>query len=359
MNLAPADSRGAHRLALVLALTGACTTTNESTTGTTATETDPGTDTSGSETSMATDSSAGTSSQTESGSDSESETTGDPTACWTDLSVGEAVTFYQGFPTGSEGMAFGADGYLYATSDEMVWRLTPEGEALPFAEVPDAIGLAPWANGDLVVASFGEYNLPDGKVYTVDPDGEATFLADGIDSPNFVAIAQDGTALISDDIDTRVFRVTPGGEVSVVIENVPSPNGMAFSPDGTALYIASTFTAQGQLTRYDVGDDGMPIEATGQEILHLGVASTPDGIAVDEENRVYVAANLPGEIWRVDGDAPTLSEGELVSDAVHTPASLAFGVGPKYDPCSIYVTELDGDRVVRVAIGSRGAPLYP
>jgi gluconolactonase len=292
-------------------------------------------------------------------SDSETGTTGDPLACWTDLEVGEAVTFYQGFKDGSEGITFGADGLLYATTDGVVWRLTPDGVAEQFAAVPDALGLAPWAGGDLVVASFGVYNQPDGAIYTVDAAGTPTFLVDGIDSPNFVAIAADGSALVSDDFDTRVFRVTPGGELSVALENVPSPNGMAYSPDGASLFIASTFTDDGQLTRYDVDADGMPIEASAREILHLGIGSTPDGIAVDEDNRVYVAANLLNEIWRVDGGAETLTEGELVTDAVKNPASLAFGRGPDYDPCSIYVTELDGDRIVRVAIGSRGAPLYP
>lgn len=68
-------------------------------------------------------------------------------------------------------------------------------------------------------------------------------------------------------------------------------------------------------------------------------------------------ANLRSEIWRVDGDAEVLSDGELVTSAVKNPASIAFGRGPAYNPCSIYVTGLDGDRIVRVAIGSRGAEL--
>lgn len=333
-------------LSLALAL-GACgPASSESATETATTSSGEGTDAS-------TTGDAGTDTDTETG------TTGDPLACWTDLEVGAAVTFYQGFTGGSEGIAFGADGLLYATTDGIVWRLTPDGVAEQFAAVPDALGLAPWAGGDLVVASFGVYNQPDGAIYTVDAAGTPTFLVDGIDSPNFVTIAADGSALVSDDFDTRVFRVTPGGELSVALENVPSPNGMAYSPDGASLFVASTFTDDGQLTRYDVDADGLPIEASAREILHLGIGSTPDGIAVDEDNRVYVAANLLHEIWRVDGDAETLTEGELVTDAVKNPASLAFGRGPDYDPCSIYVTELDGDRIVRVAVGSRGAPLYP
>ncbi len=265
---------------------------------------------------------------------------------------------YEGFKGGSEGVAFGGDGLLYVTAKGVVWQISSDGQASEFAKVPDAVGLAPWAADDLVVASFGAIKQPDGAIYTVTPAGEASFLVDGIDSPNFVTIAADGSALISDDFGTRVFRVTQSGQLSVVIEDVPSPNGMAFSPDGTSFYVASTFTVDGQLTRFDVDGEGMPIEASAREILHLGLGSTPDGIAVDVDNRVYVAANLKSEIWRVDGGSEEVVEGELVTADVVHPASLAFGRGPAYDPCSIYVSELDGARNVRVVVGTRGAELY-
>jgi sugar lactone lactonase YvrE len=133
---------------------------------------------------------------------------------------------------------------------------------------------------------------------------------------------------------------------------------MAYSPDGSLFYVASTFTPEGQLTRYEVGADGMPIEATGVEILQLGMASTPDGIAVDANGWVYVAANLRGEIWRVDGAATELQEGELVANELGFPASLAFGRGPGFDPCSLYFTQLQNDTLQRVAVGVAGAPLY-
>ena len=215
----------------------------------------------------------------------------------------------------------------------------------------------PLADGTLVVASLGEIMQPDGGVYTVSPSGEVTLLTEGIDSPNFVTIAPDGSALISDDFDTRVFRVGLDGEVTTVIENVVAPNGMAYSPKVDALYVASTFTTAGELTRYDLDDAGLPIEASGLEIMHTGSAQFNDGIAVDFDNRVYVAANFSGTIWRVDGGVSELTEGELVVDTLTSPASLAFGEGEDFDPCSMYVTELTGTQVVRVSIGTPGAPL--
>ena len=308
-----------------------------------------------------TESESETGTETESETGTETETGDEPGGCWTDLGFGEVETFYAGF-SGSEGIAFGADGRLYVTTNEdgdgTIWQLDADANLSEFAKVPYALGPRREPEGGLVVASIGvtDASVNDGAVYVVDADGGAQLLASGIASPNFIALAPDGSALVSDDFDnTRVFRVTTDGQVSVVLEQVESPNGMAYSPDGAHFYVASTFTPLGQLTRYDVDAQGLPIEATAVEILHLGQASTPDGIAVDVDGMVYVAANIPGQIWRVDGAADSLQRGELVAEDILSVASMAFGDGPGFDPCSLYVTQLFGNKVLRGAIGTPGA----
>ncbi|MEM7159992.1 MAG: SMP-30/gluconolactonase/LRE family protein [Myxococcota bacterium] len=335
-------------------------TSTDASTGSTTSSTDADTgtpsSTAGEETPATGDTTAGESEDTSADSSS-----GGVGGCWDDLPIGESEEFYNGFKDGSEGLAFGADGLLYVTTMDnggTVWQLDADGNISEFASVPTALGLARRADGGFTVAAFGVAEEPDGAVYLVDAKGAATEIATGIDSPNFVTIMPDGSSLISDDFVTTVFRVTDEGDVSLALENVPSPNGMAYSPSGDTLYVASTFTKLGQLTRYDVDETGAPIEDTGVEIMHLGPLSTPDGIAVDADGFVYVAANIPGEIWRVDGAVTELTKGELVADGLQTPASLAFGAGPGFDPCSIYMTQLLGSRVLRVSIGAEGAPLY-
>lgn len=295
-------------------------------------------------------------------SESSASSTGVPSRCWDDLEVGAVETVYDGFEGGSEGIAFSADGALVVTTLEgemgTLWRLSADGEASPFAMLPHALGLAPRSDGGFVVASIGELMAPDGAVYEVDAAGTASLLAEGIDSPNFVALTPGGTALVSDDFDTRVFHVAADGTVTTAIEDVPSPNGIAYSPSGDALFVASTFSLNGELTRYEVDGEGLPIEETAAQIMHTGPGSANDGVAVDVLGNVYVLANLPGEIWRVDGAATELTEGELVVQGLESPASMAFGRGDDFDPCSGYVTELFGTRVVRVVLGVEGAPLY-
>lgn len=324
------------------------------TTGTPGTSTTdaPGTTTSGD----------ASSSSTAADESSSSSTTGAPSNCWDDLEVGTFEVLYDGFADGSEGVSFTTDGRLIVSTtvdgDGTLWNLSASGEATVFAEVPYALGLAPRADGGLWVASIGELMQPDGAVYRVSAEGEPTLVATGIDSPNFATVAPDGSVLISDDFDTRVFRVDEQGQVSTVIADVSSPNGMAYSPSGDAFYVASTFSSDGELTRYDVDGDGLPIEDTAVEILHTGTGSFNDGIAVGADGSVFVLANLAGEIWRVDGSATSLQDGEIVAEGLSSPASMAFGRGEDFDPCSAYITELMGTRVVRVSLGVEGAALY-
>lgn len=279
-------------------------------------------------------------------------------ACWTDLEVGAFEVFYDGFEDGSEGVAFGADGRLYVTAADAVWAFDAEGNRSKFADVPTALGLAPTTDG-FIVASIGESLRPqdlDGAVYHVSESGEATLIADGIASPNFVAMMPDGSALVSDDFDTRVWRVTRSGDVEVAVEEIASPNGMGYLPDGSALVIASTFSPDGEITAVPVDADGLPQASDWERLAELGSGATADGLAVSADGAVYVAANLRNQLVRIP---PGGGEAEVVATGLGTPASLAFGAGEGFDPCSVYVTQLLSTSVLRVALGVPGAPLVP
>lgn len=291
--------------------------------------------------------------------DGEGDADATPSAqCWDDLPVGQTQVFFDGFEGGSEGVAFGSDGRLYVTAADTVWAFDADGSRSEFAAVPTALGLAPTDDG-FIVASIGESTVPsviDGAVYHVSTEGAVTLLADGIASPNFVAVMPDGSALVSDDFDTRVFRVTRDGEVSEAIVDIPSPNGMAYLPDSSALVVASTFTSLGQITAIPVDEAGAPQAEGWTELAQLGNGATADGIAVASNGDVYVAANLRNELVRVPADG---GEWQVAASGMGTPASLAFGNGEGFDPCSVYVTQLFGSKILRVSLGVGGAPLVP
>lgn len=283
----------------------------------------------------------------------------DPNACHDDLAPGEKVVFYDGFPQGSEGITAGPDALYVSTPDSgEVWRLTPDGGATVFAQVPNALGLAFLSDGRLAVADIGESNeagIVDGSVYLVDPDGTATEIATGIDSPNFVLVLPDDSLLVSDDFDTRVWHVALDGTVTPALTQVPSPNGMALNLARDALFVVSTFTNLGEISVYPLDAQGLPDEAAGQVLWQNGAAMAQDGVALDAEGRLYVARNIRGAIARHSADGT--GEPQIVADGLRTPASLAFGRGPSFDPCSLYVTELLGTRIWRISLGVAGAPL--
>jgi hypothetical protein len=76
-------------------------------------------------------------------------------------------------------------------------------------------------------------------------------------------------------------------------------------------------------------------------------------VAIDRAGNIYAALNIVGLIHKVapDGTDSPFAEG------MTTPASLAFGDAPGFDPCSMYVTSLAGHDVYQVAVGTAGLSL--
>lgn len=270
---------------------------------------------------------------------------------------GTVEVFYTGFAR-SEGVAFGPDGLLYVTADNALWRFTPDGTPTRVVELSQALGLAPTPTG-LAVARQGEPYPPtlvDGGLTLVEGSGQVRELSTSIESGNAVMRLDNGDFIVADNISGKLQLVTASGETRLLEADVPSPNGLGYSPDHRSIYVNSTFTTRGELTRFDVGDDGLPIAASGTVIAEMGPRSTPDGIVIDAKGRVYVAANLQAKLVRVD---PETGEKRDVITGLNSPASMAFGAGPGFDPCSLYVTSLFGPMVYRVVLDGPGLPMLP
>jgi len=274
--------------------------------------------------------------------------------CWGDLPAGEVATFAEGFSTGTEGIAF-SGGALYVSFLSGVAEVDPSGAVGASIALDHALGLAP-AVGGVLVADPGEFTLDgsgdDGHLRFVDDAGGVTDLAAGMPNPNFVTATAWGDVLVSDDTGDIIYAVNGDGVVRSWLDSVPSPNGMAFSPAGDALYVVSTFTSDPPLWRVPVNSAGVP--GTPEVLVTFVTASAPDGLTVDAAGNPWVAVNLAGELVRVD---PATGDATTFASDLPTPASLAFGTGPDFDPCSLYVTSLYGDTVSRVSTGTTGLTL--
>ena len=126
---------------------------------------------------------------------------------------------------------------------------------------------------------------------------------------------------------------------------------MAFDSTFSTLFVATTFVVHSPLYEIAVNPDHSAGPTT--KIRDYESGTTPDGIAVDRDGKIYVALNVAG---RIDQAAPDGTDSPFAA-GMTTPASLAFGNGPGFDACAMYVTSLVGPDVYRVAVGTTGLPL--
>ncbi|MEV0648833.1 SMP-30/gluconolactonase/LRE family protein [Phytomonospora sp. NPDC050363] len=156
------------------------------------------------------------------------------------------------------------------------------------------------------------------RVTRVEHDGSTTILADRwngkrLNSPNDAVVAADGAVWFTDppygitsdyegeraeqEIDgCHVYRIDPGsGDVEAVATDFERPNGLAFSVDESLLYIADT--RRRHIRVFDV--DGARLSG-GREFAAITVGN-PDGVRVDTDGRVWVAAGDGLHVHDPDG----------------------------------------------------------
>jgi len=190
-------------------------------------------------------------------------------------------------------------------------------------------------------------------------DGAITVLADGfrgkrLNSPNDVVVKSDGTIYFTDppygigpeaqELPFQgVFRLSPeDGELTLLVEDFERPNGLAFSPDEKALYIGDSSTKR-HVRVFDLNQDGTLSNSRLFAVLQSKEPGNPDGMKVDVEGRLYVAA--AGGVWVF---APT-GEHLGIIRVPETPANCAWGDA---DWRSLYITARTS--LYRVRLGVRG-----
>ena len=270
---------------------------------------------------------------------------------------------------GSEGIAFNGEGRLFVTADKALWEIATTGDVRKITDLYSNLGIAPIGDRDLLVADFGPTNAfrqdrnTDGIVWRISPDGEKSAWMTGIGDPNFVLLREDGSALVSDDATSDIFVGRQGEQPVLFSTAVNHPNGLALSDDGKTLYVAQIFKSirpvvpDDSLWAIDL-DDGQPLGAA-RLVARTGPLAANDGLAMDVEGRVYIAANgKAGQVWRFD---PASGELVLIAERVYGAASIAFGAGD-FDHESIYVATTfnqgRGGKIWRIPVGTTGQQLH-
>jgi gluconolactonase len=200
--------------------------------------------------------------------------------------------------------------------------------------------------GNLITCHHDRYlsiTSPDGSVSTlVDHFGNAR-----LNSPNDVICLDNGDLIFTDPVYglrqpdgsivgqeypySGVFRYKPSDKsLKPLIEDNPSPNGLAMSPEGTKFYICNT---GGQsVSVYDVQANGSL--ANGRVLCNFNFGEhqgRPDGMKLDAQGNIYVAANSAEGIWVFAPDGTLLGfigTGEEINrqgTAPGGPANIAWG----------------------------------
>jgi gluconolactonase len=228
------------------------------------------------------------------------------------IAPGTAIDLVNGDFRRTEGPVGAPDGSLLFTGANQIIRVDAAGQSSTFVEPSnDANGLGFDAKGRLIAVQRGAGSE---KVGVLHPPGGAT-LADSYNGKPFnrlndLVMSRTGGIYFT-DVD-GVYYLSTGGQVTRVVgEEIPNPNGVILSPDEKVLYANNK---DGEyLFAYDVAPDGTlrnrrnfakykSLRLPGHKDPLLAEDNGADGIAIDNDGRLYVPTNVGVEIFSPKGE---------------------------------------------------------
>ena len=215
------------------------------------------------------------------------------------------------------------DGALWVSDmhAQEVLRVTPDGGVEVVARVPgDPSGLGWRPDGTLLVVS-----MRDRRLLAVEPSGAVAVAADcSVVAPheiNDMVVDERGHAFISQfgfDFHggapyqtSPLLRVDPDGTVTAASDELRMANGLVVTADGATVVVAESTGKD--LVAFDLGSDGR----LSNRRVWADLPDYPDGICIDAEDGVWIAAPVADRFVRV-------LEGGEVTDVVEVPGRHAI-----------------------------------
>ena len=180
-------------------------------------------------------------------------------------------------------LAIGPDGHVYASSrsEGTVYRISPAGEIATFAEgMGVATGLAFDREGNLFVGDRS------GTIFKVGPSGTAqageVFVFATLEpsvAAYHLAFREDGSLLVTapnTSSNQSIYAITPEGETSIFFRGLGRPQGMALDQEG-AVYVAASLHGRRGIVRIIPAGDQAELFISGNDLV--GLCFLEDGCA--------------------------------------------------------------------------------
>ena len=245
---------------------------------------------------------------------------------------------------------------LSASADDEILRLGRKGGLTTLIDDVHAPGGLRVRDGVLYFntgddATSGVQGIADGTIgrYRFE-SGRRSVWADGLTMPNGLIFLPNGDAVVSRDLGsgtgmTRI-RARDPEHPQPNWARLDDTNGMAVDPTGRWLYTVETFAPESRVYRIRISD---PARIRVVASLVGSVPKGLDDMTIDRHGRLYITANIAGEVIRVN---PRTGAHCVIASGLRNPSAVKFGQGPGWSKRSLYVTGFDG-AVIRLAPPAR------
>jgi gluconolactonase len=242
-------------------------------------------------------------------------------------------------------------GLLFSdTNASRTYRLAPDGTIAVYRENTDrGNGIAMYRDGTMVWAEerrLSWKNQAGGGYMSITP-GFRLFQPNDLimDSKGGIYFTDPGPRPVVPNLKVMVYYLGPYTRTPMVVDDsVPRPNGIQLSNDEKTLYVANTVGTV--VFAYDVQTNGALKNKrpfAGQHDIPPGMEGFGDGMAIDNQDRLYVASLNGVQIF--DKTGKYLG----VIKVPRQPSNVAFsGPGKK----TLYITARQG--LYRINLQSQG-----
>jgi gluconolactonase len=217
------------------------------------------------------------------------------------VAAGTPVTVIKEGFQGTEGPITLPDGSVIFTEPgaNRISKIDKDGNVSVFLENTNSSnGLAFDSKGRLISTQTTAGQERIGVIY---PKGSEATLAEKFGRPNDLVVNKaGGIYFTAPGASPAVFYIPPDGAAVKVNEDIDNPNGIQLSRDEKTLYVNNT---RGEyMLAFDIQPDGKLAnkrnfaQYQGVTKNDTGVTSGADGIAVDNDGRVYAAINSTGGV---------------------------------------------------------------